>query len=156
MRKLRMLASIVRAGLIVLSLATPAVADVPNTLEEAFRELDRVLPMEEKERFKRKPELAAVLDAHLSLGMGIRNEWFRSGRSALAGYLSSLGAQHFDDMSSVVLGAYWRYLNGRPIEIEKYVEQQNKCFARLLEEQKRDLAEAKGGLPREALNHDCP
>jgi len=96
------------------------IAGGPHTLEEAFQELDRSLPADHKEIFKRRAENRAVARTHLGLGLNIRNQWFRSGRaSALAGYLQSLGAGNFEDMSGMVLTSYWRYLNGKPIEIEK-------------------------------------
>jgi hypothetical protein len=154
MRTLQVLALVVAVAFVVSSLVAQTTG--PNTIEEAFQELDRRLPTDQKEAFKHKRELEAVLDAHFGLGMGIRNEWFRSGRSALPGYLRSLGVRGLDDMSSVVVGAYWRYLNGRPIEIQSYIEKQRSCFARLYEEQKLLLAEAKDKPQRGQPSYDCP
>jgi hypothetical protein len=69
---------------------------IPNTLEEAFVELDRLLPAEERTKFKNSTERDATIKAHFGLGMFIRNKWFRSGKSSLPGVLQNIGARHME------------------------------------------------------------
>jgi hypothetical protein len=92
---------------------------IPDTMEEAYRFLDAKLPPDQREKFKQMTEREAVVSTHFNLGMYIRNELFYSGKSALPGLLHSLGARHPDDVSGMVLTSYWRYLNNKPIELEK-------------------------------------
>jgi hypothetical protein len=106
---------------------------IPDTMEEAYRFLDAKLPPDQRERFKQMTESEVVASTHFGLGMTIRNYWFRSGKSALPEFLYSLGARDLDDLSSMVLTSYWRYLNNKPIELEK----QGAFYKRWWEEQKR-------------------
>jgi uncharacterized protein DUF6794 len=124
----------------------------PNTLEDAFRILDKNLPPIEKSTFKRTPEKQAAIKAHFGLGLWIRNEWLYRERSGLRDYLASLGARHIDDMSGMVLVSYWRHLNDKPIEIEKQVA----CYRRWWEEWDRRAAEGKHGSPPDGPDFDCP
>lgn len=112
---------------------------VPNTLDEAFAALDAMLTPPVREEFKKLPEQEATVRAHMSVGLYIRNEWFRHGGSRLPGYLHKLGARALDDMSDMVLTSYWRWLNGQPIRIEE----QGACYQRWWKEQQRLKAEAK-------------
>ena len=100
-------------------------SEVPNTLPQAFAALDQQLGPAQKTAFKSAQELEAVTNMHMSLGLYIRNEWFRSGKSKLVVQLRGLGARSLDDVSSVVLTSYWRYINGRPLGVEA----QCACYA---------------------------
>jgi len=100
------------------------------------------------------PEREAVVYAHMGVGLYIRNQWFRSGKSPLAGVLHQLGARSLDDASSMVLTSYWRHLNGKPLELEK----QGACYQRWGNEQERlqKEAEAKGETSYNLPAFDCP
>jgi hypothetical protein len=128
-----------------------AVEPVPNTLEEAFALLDRTLAVTDRKSFKQQSEHKAVTSAHRGLGMYIRNQWFRAGRSPIP---TQLRAQHLDDASSIVLTSYWRYLNGKPLEIERQIS----CYERWWQEQRRlmDAAKAKGESSYETPLFSCP
>ena len=128
--------------------------EVPNTLPQAFAALDQQLSPQQRDAFKNAPESTAVVRAHMSLGLYIRNVWFRSGHSKIPVQLHALGAQSLDDMSSVVLTSYWRYLNGKPLK----VEQQCACYAKWWHEQLRliSAAKAKGKNSYSTPNFDCP
>jgi len=127
---------------------------VPNTLEEAFVVLDQKLSPEARERFRRTPEEEAVTSMHMSLGMYIRNQWFRAGDSKLPGALRAVGARHMDDMSSIILTSYWRHLNGKPLQLE----QQGECYRRWWQEQDRlvQAAKSKGEPSYGTPQFTCP
>jgi hypothetical protein len=91
---------------------------IPQTLEQAFSALDELLTPTGRNAFMRKPERKAVIEAHMTLGLHIRNAWFRSARTALNGYLREKGARSLDDASSLLLTAYWRHLNGVPADLD--------------------------------------
>jgi uncharacterized protein DUF6794 len=123
-------------------------------MEEAFAVLDTTLSQAAREQFRNMPVDKAVTHAHMGLGMYIRNEWFRRGRSSLPTKLHSLGARHIDDMSAMVLTSYWRYLNGKPIELER----QGACYKRWWTEQERliELAKRQGSESHEMPDSHCP
>lgn len=128
--------------------------EVPDTLPQAFAALDQQLSSQQRDAFKNAPEATAVVRAHMSLGLYIRNVWFRSGHSKLPGQLHALGAQSLDDMSSVVLTSYWRHLNGKPLQVEK----QCACYAKWWREQLllESSAKAKGESSYSVPSFDCP
>jgi hypothetical protein len=129
------------AAIAVLSLCGYAMAErpIPNTLEEAFSYLDASLKPDQRLAFMHRSESDAVAQAHFAVGLFIRNQWLRSGESALTEFLQAAGAQSFDDMSSMILTSYWRHLHGRPIELEK----QGTCYRSWALEQERLIDEAK-------------
>jgi len=124
---------------------------VPDTLEQAFHQLDKQLPSAERESFKKLPEREAVSQAHMGLGMYIRNAWFRTGKSALPG---ALEVQHLDDASSIVLTSYWRYLNGKPLGVEEQIT----CYRRWWVEQQRleETAKSSGSTTYATPSFSCP
>lgn len=136
--------------LVVIAIAAPirllAAEAIPNTLEEAFVALDHMLSPDERRAFMRLPEERAVVKAHFGIGMTIRNQWFRSGQSKLPALLQ---AQHLDDASAIVLTAYWRHLNDKPLELDRQIA----CYRRWWQEQRRieEAARAQGqsryGMP---------
>jgi|ERR1700722_3779559 len=127
---------------------------VPNTLDEAFTSLDGSLKPEERLAFMKRPELEAVTLAHFAVGLYIRNQWLRSGKSTLTSLLLAKGAQSFDDMSAMILTSYWRHLHGKPIQLEE----QGACYRKWgLEQQKLiDQAKAKGEDSYSTPDFNCP
>lgn len=101
----------------VITTSIARAGDVPQTLDQAFVALDHQLSWQQRELFKSEPESKAVANAHMGLGMYIRNTWFRAGHSQLANQFRVLGARSLDDASSIVLTSYWRRLNGRPLDV---------------------------------------
>ena len=136
MRVLRSVKLVVAVLATCTSLLCMAADPVPNTLEEAFALLNEQLPAAERQRFQNTPEREAVVLAHMGLGMYIRNEWFRAGRSALP---AALQAEHLDDASAIVLTSYWRHLNAKPLDVKRQVS----CYRRWWQEQQRLIGEAK-------------
>jgi len=51
----------------------------------------------------------------------LRNEWKLNKNSHLAIYFHDLGIIHPDDMTSIILTSFHRYLNGKYIELAKQV-----------------------------------
>jgi hypothetical protein len=96
----------------------PHEISVPQTIEQAFGALDKLLAPADRNSFMRKPERKAVIEAHMAVGLYIRNAWFRSAQTVLIGYLREKGARSLDEASSLLLTAYWRHLNGLPTDLD--------------------------------------
>jgi hypothetical protein len=111
----------------------------PETLEESFTWLDKFL--QDKDFFKETPEEEMMGIAHHGLGRWLRNKWnlwwsedfakqsieendslYPQVKPSLNLYFESIGINHPDDMSGIVLVSYHRHLNGTPIELEKQVK----------------------------------
>jgi hypothetical protein len=94
---------------------------IPGDLDEAFAELDRMLPAEIVEEMRTGTEDDMVV-YHFGLGMWMRNNWGLWGGSKLEEHLTALGLEHPDDMSAVILESYWRKLNSKPLALEDKVQ----------------------------------
>jgi len=93
---------------------------IPTDLEDCFSALDSLLSPEDIQTMKTGSE-DDMIQYHFGLGMWIRNNWGLWGGSRLAKWFNNIGINHPDDMSGIILDSYWRYLNGRPIELEEQV-----------------------------------
>ena len=112
--------SLLLAALLVLSSAATAIAaPAPNTVAEAIQALEVMVPPAQRKALMAKSEAEALTDTHFGLGMYIRNNWFRGGNSDLPRLLSEAGAKSMDDMSALILSAYWRHLHGHPFDLQK-------------------------------------
>lgn len=98
----------------------------PANIQECFPLLEENLKGAELEKFKGMEEDEAVVASHRGLGAWIRNEWIRSRpgepRRPLGEYFLEKGLRHPDDMSSIVLTSFHRYLNGKDIELEEQIK----------------------------------
>ena len=84
---------------------------IPKDLDDAVRELNKLIRPEDKELIKRGEIDSA--DMHFGLGMGLRNSWGLWGGSQLAVYFKQQGITHPDSMSGYILDAFCRNLRGQ-------------------------------------------
>lgn len=94
----------------------------PSSLDEAFQLLSK--DSETKYTFMDCDE-DIVLAYHHSIGREIRNNWlFRSDESLLKQYFhKQYGITHVDDISSIVLISYWRFMHNQDLKIEEQVKE---------------------------------
>ena len=98
---------------------SPTGVYIPANLEDCFLELDKMLPARLQERLRSASEID-LSDHHFGLGLWMRNNWrLWSASSRLRQYFVQLGVHHADSISSLILASYWRYLNGRPLELPR-------------------------------------
>lgn len=114
----------------------------PKTLVEAHEYLNQYL--QDKEVFKNHPEETVIADSHFALGRWLRNKWYLwwspelyesvksqtpegevvdypSTKPELVAWFNSLGVEHADDMSSIVIISYHKYLNNKPYDLDEDV-----------------------------------
>lgn len=101
---------------------------MPTTLEECFTQLNAQLEPSLIQKIKEGTE-AEVDRYHRTLGMWIRNGWGLWGHSPLHRSLAAMGAHHPEDMSSIILHAYWRRLHNLPLDVDKQIAQCNAYWA---------------------------
>ena len=80
--------------------------------------LDKNLKTEDKDYIKTLTEDEFFMESHFTIGMGIRNEWIRSGNPELVTFFLEKGVKHPDDMSAMILTSYYRHLLGKEIDFE--------------------------------------
>ena len=90
----------------------------PKNLTECIQMLDKTLKKQAKEYIKTLTEDEFFMESHFTLGMGIRNEWIRSGNPELVKFFLDQGVKHPDDMSAMILTSYYRHLLGKEIDFE--------------------------------------
>lgn len=110
---------------------------IPKNLDECFLELKKMLAPEIVAEMKTGSEKDMIL-YHFSLGRWMRNNWGLWGVSALSKYFHTLGIYHPDTISNIILDSFWRYLNGKPIRLEKQVKSHKKYWRKT---HKKNLAE---------------
>jgi len=92
----------------------------PRTLDECFIVLAKTVPADTLERMRAMPE-DDMIEFHHGLGTWMRNNWGLWSRGPLHAYFRQMGLEHPDDMSSVILTSFWRYLHDKPLEVEAQV-----------------------------------
>ena len=90
----------------------------PKNLTECIQMLDKNLKTEDKDYIKILTEDEFFMESHFTIGMGIRNEWIRSGNPELVTFFLDQGVKHPDDMSAMILTSYHRHLLGKEIDLE--------------------------------------
>jgi len=96
---------------------------IPIDLDDCIKELDHILDNNEKESIMETAEKEFTIYSHWGLGTWLRNNWGLWGGSILKTYFLKLGVDHPDDMSSIILTSYYRYLHGQDVNIEEQVKQ---------------------------------
>jgi hypothetical protein len=99
---------------------------IPKDLEDCLRVLDQQVHSEDIQKIR--DGSITVVDMHMGLGLRIRNEWLITrddrglgSRSRLAVYFRSLGIDHPDDMSGIILESFVRHVKQEPINLDEQV-----------------------------------
>jgi len=89
--------------------AEPEEAQIPTTMDEAMKAIDRELSDEDKEWLATEPNSA--IKSHHSVGRWIRNNWgLWADKSPMKELLTKQGFTHPDDMSNYIIEKYVEYL----------------------------------------------
>lgn len=94
---------------------------IPTDLNDCFKQIDGFWVDSIKTQVRKMTEDDFTAEAHFGFGMWIRNNWRLWGGSRLSTYFNELGISHPDDMSSIILTSYHRYLMGLDIKLEEQI-----------------------------------
>ena len=94
---------------------------IPNNLEECFEILKEELSEKDLTILKISSD-KELSRYHHTLGLSIRNRWGLWADSPLKKYFEEIGLWHADDMSSLILTCFQRYLCNCPLMIEEEVK----------------------------------
>ncbi len=95
---------------------------IPEDVDDAMHELDRIVDDHGKLRFKAQDEETAVRKIHFSFGRWMIHNWGFYEGSRLSHYLKNLGITYPDDMASTLMACYHRHLHQRPLELKSLAE----------------------------------
>lgn len=93
---------------------------IPKNLKECFQELDKFLPVEDREEIKALPNRDEMTKYHFSLGLWIRNNWGLWSGSRLQQLMAKKGIIHPDTMSKTILSFYHDWLNDKNDDWENW------------------------------------
>ena len=91
---------------------------IPSNLDEAIAELESKLLPEDRERIK----TTDMGEFHFSVGRGLRNDWGLWSGGPLKEWFKSIGIEHADDMSGIILKALRRKICGYPYDLAEDVK----------------------------------
>lgn len=94
----------------------------PADLEECFLVLNEFICQEQIVRFIKCKE-EDLTGSHYSLGIWIRNNWGLRTNSHLTQFFKDRGVNNPNDMSTIILKSYHRWLNRRKIKLKKQIEE---------------------------------
>jgi hypothetical protein len=109
----------------------------PQTLEEAVRQLQKILPDSLQQRFAAQTEAEFTARAHFGLGMWMRNNWRLWRAGPLAQHFNALGIHHPDDMSGIILTCYHRTLHHQEWQLNQQVQEYQAHWQAAQEHQQR-------------------
>jgi len=95
--------------------------DIPETLEEAYKQLDEIATEEDKEFIKNVSE-QELMQLNYSVGLWIRNNWLYATTGRIVKLFTDRGIEDHDEMSAHIIYGYFEYLNGRPSDIDTILE----------------------------------
>jgi hypothetical protein len=92
---------------------------IPTNIEEC---IEQMLKWGAIDQFKAMSESDAIASTHHSVGQYIRNQWGLWTGSPLKDYFTNKGLRHPDDMSGVIIMAFHRHLNGKPLNVDNEIK----------------------------------
>jgi hypothetical protein len=122
---------------------------IPKNLEDCFIQINSFWDDSTKLKVKNWTEKEFLENTHRGFGTWMRNNWQLWGGSRLSKYFNELGIYHPDDMSSIILTSYHRYLNNQEIKLDEQIKHCQDYWERLktkeLERKSREFSEYKIG-----------
>jgi len=103
------------------ALETPADSvGIPETIQEAVRYIDRLIPNKEVAIIRRTTEEEFARNAVSTLGVYMISEWkLYSPESPLGDFFMRNEIFNPNEMAEIILIAYWRRLNGLDADIDR-------------------------------------
>lgn len=103
----------------------------PKNLDDCLKVLDRLVPIEIKNRLKEGK--LTTTELHHSLGRYLRNNWSLWGESELKEWFKGIGIFHPDDMSGIILDSFVLSLKGESINLEGQIKFYQDYWAKMKE-----------------------
>jgi hypothetical protein len=94
---------------------------IPANVDDAHAYLKKHLPAEELQHIRDMKSEAEMIEYHMGMGMGMRNQWALWAGSRLSRYFDNLGIHHPDDMSGIILETFWRRLHHQPLRLDERI-----------------------------------
>ncbi|WP_445457331.1 DUF6794 domain-containing protein [Flavobacterium sp. HNIBRBA15423] len=110
---------------------------IPKELKFSFEYLNENWDSKEIDVFKNISENDSTTprNYHFGIGMYLRNNLLRHHEKSenLTKFFDSIGIHHYDEMSSIILTSYHRYLNNQDIELQSQVDKYEEYWKPIIE-----------------------
>lgn len=103
--------------------------DIPRNLKDAFAVLEKEMKPDELLEFRSGNE-DDLINYHFGLGMWIRNNMGLWAGGRLKDWFDARGVMLPDTMSEIIITSFWRYLNGKPIDLEGQIKGDDEVLPR--------------------------
>ncbi len=96
---------------------------IPPTLEEAIKHLISEICVESQIKIMEMGEDEFVDRSHFGSSLNLRNEWgLWFNENDLSRWFFSIGIEHADDRSSIIMTSLYRTLVGKPIDLDSQIK----------------------------------
>ena len=102
----------------------PKMIFIPKDIEGCMLQLDSILDDSTKMEIRKMTKSSFSVDAHMELGLWIRNNWGLRGGGVLEIYFNNLGLYNPDDISSIILNCYYNHLKGLEVNLKDEIEKE--------------------------------
>ncbi|MFN2604389.1 MAG: DUF6794 domain-containing protein [Gemmatimonadaceae bacterium] len=95
---------------------------IPKDLDDAHRQLMKIFSAKDIEHIKSMKSEDEMIEYHMGLGMGLRNEWGLWKGSRLSQWFNQRGIFHPDDMSGIIFDTFWDKLHNKPFRLPQKID----------------------------------
>jgi hypothetical protein len=99
---------------------------IPKDIDDSVAHLIALVPAETNQSILQMTEEEFLTGAHFGMAMWTRNQWKLWHGSRLASYFNLLGISHADDMSSIIMKAFYNRLHGKDFDLDEEVAKYTK------------------------------
>jgi hypothetical protein len=118
---------------------------IPKDPDDCFRKLNQFLADSDKLAIKSMAEDTFVTRYYFGLGFWLMNNWGLGAGSRLWVYFKSMGVSNNESIAGIILTSYYRYLNGKPINLDEQVKKDKEFWEnskkKEIERQKTEFSE---------------
>lgn len=105
---------------------------IPKDIEDCIIQLDSILDDSTKMEIKEMTKSSFSAEAHMGLGLWMRNNWGLWEGGSLASYFNELGLYHPDEISGTILNCYYNHLKGFDVDLKGEIEK-DRLFGLMME-----------------------
>lgn len=108
---------------------------IPKDMEDCFLQINSYWSDSTKKQVKQWNENEFTAKVHLGFGMWLRNNWQLWQGSRLSAYFNSMGVNHPESISAIILTSYHRKLTGKAIMLEEQVKSEKEFWKQAKEKE---------------------
>jgi hypothetical protein len=94
---------------------------IPKDLDDAHQQLMKIFSAKDIEHIKAMKSEDDMIEYHMGLGTGLRNDWGLWRGSRLSQWFNQRGIFHPDDMSGIIFDTFWDKLHNKPFRLHEKI-----------------------------------